>query len=86
MIDLSLTKEQMLKGIGASHNAFVNRFSDPLSPDLLSLDEASLVIRREHRIGSGRAQRSDVRTVCEVPTNDCPRIHVSGEEGPRQCL
>jgi hypothetical protein len=46
MIDLSLTKEQMLKGIGASHNAFVNRFSDPLSPDLLSLDEASLVIRR----------------------------------------
>jgi hypothetical protein len=45
MIDLTFTKEQMLQDIDASHRAFVNRFSDPLSPDLLSLDEASLVIR-----------------------------------------
>jgi hypothetical protein len=45
MVDLSCTKEQMLKAIYASHEAFVNRFSDPSSPALVSLDEVSLVIR-----------------------------------------
>jgi hypothetical protein len=45
MFDLSFTKEQMLNEIKASHRAFVNRFSDPASPALVSLDEASLVIR-----------------------------------------
>jgi hypothetical protein len=45
MFDLSLTKEQMLREINASHRAFVNRFSDPASPDLVALDEASFVIR-----------------------------------------
>lgn len=45
MFDLSLTKEQMLKEINASHSAFVNRFRDPGSQALVSLDEACLVIR-----------------------------------------
>jgi hypothetical protein len=45
MFDLSCTKEQMLKDIGASHTAFVNRFRDPASPALISLDEACLIVR-----------------------------------------
>jgi hypothetical protein len=45
MFDLSCTKEQMLKEIDASHTAFVNRFLDPATPALISVDEACLIIR-----------------------------------------
>ena len=45
MLDLSCTKDRMLKEIGASHTAFANCFCDPANPALFCADEACLVIR-----------------------------------------